>query len=804
MKPSSLALWLAATLLSQPLLAAELQFVDEKPLTTTPKQWLEQRLGVSLAPDYERASLLGHHYSFRQLVNGLPVATIQAAVSVDQTGKPWRIYHNSRPLQSSEPGCDAAGTLDPLLEQLRDGGSDIDTLGPVEAWYWRDGDTLVPALRQRVREHQAGNAKASYVQLFASCDGSRELGRWMDAATTQASRVADAGDIQLEARVFDPDPRTQLRDASLVWHEALQLADAAYQDKVPLPVTLAGGRYLLSGPHARVVDAMEPDTAPFSADSPQAFRLTRDDRGFADINAYYHLDLAQRHLKRLGFADLIPGALDIDTEAGYQDNSLYDPFERRLELGRSGVPDAEDPMVIWHEFGHAVQHHIVPDLGDEADWGAIGEGFSDYLAASHRQRSEAGRQFEPAMVFNWDARFTDRTPRQLDDLRARYHPDYNYPAHRTINGSNGDQLWGTPLFQALLAAVAEQGEGARDEFDRLIIESHFGLGPAIRMPQLARITVDTAARLYPARPYARLLEQAFRQHGLLQAPVNVGLSDGSVIELGQRQSVQLTLTNQGKAPVTLNELALTLPTGLQADPYSWQPATLAAGASMTTTLRLLAQSPLACGDEVALPVNLAMSGTSPTERQWQQSLTLPIGAPIVSRASGQPLTLSDAISDEVRGLSETSLQIESSEARVSDRLQLNLDLQHPALDELEIWLNSPSGTRIQIWNKGYSPLPRLKGVFPTELLPLQPFSALEGEPLAGRWTLEIVDSKPGNRGRINGWSISQRTGAQCSKPVAPPDDGIIHFQVDDGSGGGAANLLWLLPLALWRRLRQRT
>ena len=28
--------------------------------------------------------------------------------------------------------------------------------------------------------------------------------------------------------------------------------------------------------------------------------------------------------------------------------------------------------------------------------------------------------------------------------------------------------------------------------------------------------------------------------------------------------------------------------------------------------------------------------------------------------------------------------------------------------------------------------------------------------------------------------------------------------VDDGSGGGAANLLWLLPLALWRRLRQRT
>ncbi|VFB11074.1 proprotein convertase P-domain-containing protein [Aeromonas salmonicida] len=803
MKPSSLALWLAATMLSQPLLAAELQFVDEKTITTTPQQWLEQHLGVTLAPDYDKASLLGHHYSFRQLVNGLPVATIQAAVSVDKTGKPWRLYHNSRPLQSSEPGCDVGGNLDPLLSQLRDTDSEIDPQGAVEAWYWRDGDTLVPALRQRVREHQAGNAKATYVQLFASCDGSRELGRWMDAASTQASRTADAGDTQVEARVFDPDPRTQLQDASLVWHDELVLADAAYQDRVPLPVTLQGGRYLLSGPHARVVDAMEPDTAPFSSDDPQAFRLTRDDRGFADINAYYHLDLAQRHIKKLGFSGLIPGALDIDTEAGYQDNSLYDPFERRLELGRSGVPDAEDPMVIWHEFGHAVQHHIVPDLGEEADWGAIGEGFSDYLAASHRQRSEAGRQFEPAMVFNWDARFTDRTPRQLDDLRARYHPDYSYPAHRTINGSNGDQLWGTPLFQALLASVTEHGEGARDEFDRVIIESHFGLGPAIRMPQLARITVDTAARLYPARHYASHLEQAFRQHGLLLAPVNIALAEGSAIELGQRQSVQVTLTNQGSAPVTLNELTLTLPAGLQADPYQLQATTLAAGASTTTTLRLLAQSPLACGDEVSLPVSLVMTGTSPTERQWQQPLSLPIGTPIISRATGQPLLLSDAQSEEVRGLSQASLQLEKTNAKVSEQLQLTLDLQHDALDELEIWLNSPSGTRIQIWDKGYSPLPRLKGVFPTELLPLQAFTPLLGEPLAGRWTLEVVDSKPGHQGRINGWSISQRIGAQCGEPIAPPDDGIIHFPVDDSSGGGAANLLWLLPLAIWRRLRQR-
>ena len=125
MKPSSLALWLAATLLSQPLLAAELQFVDEEPLTTTPQAWLEQRLGVTLAPDYDRASLLGHHHSFRMLVNGLPVATTQAAVSIDSAGRPWRLYHNLRPLQSAAPGCDASTSLDPLLDQLHADGSQI-------------------------------------------------------------------------------------------------------------------------------------------------------------------------------------------------------------------------------------------------------------------------------------------------------------------------------------------------------------------------------------------------------------------------------------------------------------------------------------------------------------------------------------------------------------------------------------------------------------------------------------------------------------------------------------------------------
>ena len=394
-----------------------------------------------LAPDYDRASLLGHHYSFRQLVNGLPVAATQAAVGVDGDGRPWRLYHNLRPLQSTAPGCDASGTLDPLLATLRTDGNQIETLGPVEAWYWRDGDTLVPALRQRVREHKAGNAKASQVQLFARCDGEQELGRLGDQATTRPLHVADAGDMQVQARVFDPDPRTRLQDASLVWHDTLVLAEAAYQDPVPLPVSLQAGRYRLSGPHARVVDAMAP-IGPYSSSDVQGFRLTRDDRGFADINAYYHLDLAQRHLKALGFTDLIPGALGIDTDAGYQDNSLYDPFERRLELGRSGVPDAEDPMVIWHEFGHGVQHHILPDLGKRD----TGEPSARALATTWPPVIASAAKPVASSNPPWCSTGMPASPTAPAPARRSARPlpsGLPLPAHRTINGSNGDQLWGT-------------------------------------------------------------------------------------------------------------------------------------------------------------------------------------------------------------------------------------------------------------------------------------------------------------------------------------------------------------------------
>ena len=55
-------------------------------------------------------------------------------------------------------------------------------------------------------------------------------------------------------------------------------------------------------------------------------------------------------------------------------------------FGLGGVDDAEDGEIIVHEYGHAIQDNQVPGFGETPQGGAMGEGFSDYLAAAMSKR----------------------------------------------------------------------------------------------------------------------------------------------------------------------------------------------------------------------------------------------------------------------------------------------------------------------------------------------------------------------------------------------------------------------------------
>ncbi|WP_250132396.1 propeptide, peptidase, partial [Vibrio crassostreae] len=255
------------------------------------------------------------------------------------------------------------------------------------------------------------------------------------------------------------------------------------------------------------------------------------DTRFPQLMVFAHLDQSLRYISSLGF-DVFDAPLEFDGRGLSADNSTYyyGPKATLFGVG-GGSPDALDGDVILHELGHGIHYHIVKDWA-YGHTGAIGEGFGDYWAGSFSFRTQyenaqtRGQEFEIDTVFNWDGYFGVRnTTRSLWNQRARYFRQAEYRPHESVAGELGDELWSTPLFQALKAAVEQYGELAFKEFDSIILESMYGLGRGVKMHDLAESTLFVAQQLYPNRDYAEILKQKFDVHGLIIEPFKVEVPD---------------------------------------------------------------------------------------------------------------------------------------------------------------------------------------------------------------------------------------------------------------------------------------
>ena len=90
--------------------------------------------------------------------------------------------------------------------------------------------------------------------------------------------------------------------------------------------------------------------------------------------------------------------------------------------------------------------------------------------------------------------------------------------------------------------------------------------------------------------------------------------------------------------------------------------------------------------------------------------------------------------------------------------------------QLEIFLRSPVGTEIRLWNRNGEPGTPLHGVFDPDLQPAEGPGALDrlnGEQARGTWTLRAVDRVPGQGGKITRWCL--RLYATDALPPLPGD-----------------------------------
>jgi subtilisin-like proprotein convertase family protein len=106
-------------------------------------------------------------------------------------------------------------------------------------------------------------------------------------------------------------------------------------------------------------------------------------------------------------------------------------------------------------------------------------------------------------------------------------------------------------------------------------------------------------------------------------------------------------------------------------------------------------------------------------------------------------------------------------------LNVTLNISHPNLAELKVYLRGPDGTRIELVSglKGSNLVGTtlddeavtsiLTGTAPYtgSFRPTGALSAFDGKQLNGTWTLEIVDNKRRNAGTLNSWSLTVQWGS---------------------------------------------
>jgi subtilisin-like proprotein convertase family protein len=419
----------------------------------------------------EKPSPSGTHFRYDQYVGEVPVYRAEVVVKVAHDGQLSSLHSTLRPAVAklaTDPGLDAATAM----------AIGRDAVGPTGRPLGDDTVTL------QVVELETGPHLVWLVNIMNDAP----LGDWLvfvDAKTGDLLRVEDRMVYATgSGRVFDPDPRTATNDASLIDSNDSDAAvpfPASYADRTLLDITQAGPNYTLSGPYAQCLDFESPAGAPVTSTDPNGFFFQRSAQGFEDVNVYFHLDQNQRYIQSLGFNNVNNRVQIVDSHGlNGADNAHYVIGSQRLAFGEGGVDDAEDADVILHEYGHSIQHNIVPGWGGGHE-GAMGEGFGDYWAGSYSYA--VNPTFQPRWMFTWDGHNAFWPGRMLVDSTL------SYPA----NCCGGVHASGTLWCSGATDVMRRIGRGV---MDRLMLDHHFALGTSATMADAANQVIQSDLDLY--------------------------------------------------------------------------------------------------------------------------------------------------------------------------------------------------------------------------------------------------------------------------------------------------------------------
>ncbi|CUM39328.1 M4 family metallopeptidase [Streptomyces gardneri] len=326
------------------------------------------------------------------------------------------------------------------------------------------------------------------------------------AGTAAAALLPSPGAVAAalpQARVFMVNPVQSSGDQSLADHKdaASDVPASAYATVSLRNLDASGalsGKWVTvrseTGKPAKVADATT---------------YNRSDDQFEQVMAYFWVNEAQEYLQGLGFGTELPGANDrvqpVRLNQYGADNSFFTDKKDEIRLGKGGVDDAEDADVIVHEYGHAVHDAQVPGFGTNAESGAIGEAFGDYLAVAVGTHAATKYGWplkaDAACVADWDATGYSEAPhclRRIDGTKT--YADREGEVH-----ADGE-IWSRALLDIRTSL------GARTA-DRIIVNAQFGFAPDTSFEAAAKTTIATAQKMYGTAA-AGAVRDAFRARAI--------------------------------------------------------------------------------------------------------------------------------------------------------------------------------------------------------------------------------------------------------------------------------------------------
>jgi len=621
--------------------------------------------------------------------------------------------------------------------------------------------------------------------------------------------VLSLGQIKtVSVGVFTPDLRTMDRQPvpDSLWADITDYPNMPQYIFKNTEVLKSGNKYYLSNSRVTQVDAkalvsIDPVTGDESADSSMFLsenellsfaseealgQLVFTDDAFAQLMAFYHLDLSARYIESLGF-DIFDEPITFDARGLAANNSTYYYGPKAAIFGTGGgSADALDGDIVLHELGHGIHYHIVPDWA-YGHTGAIGEGFGDYWAGSYSYRTQfedavsSGQAFEIDTVFNWDGYFGHKKGiRSLANQDARYFEHAEYRAHEYVVGELGDELWSTPLFQSLKDAVALYQADAFTEFDALVLESMYGLGRGLKMHDLAQNMVYVAKVMYPGKDYADILTRNFNVHGLLKSAFSIKTSSKYI---DPNKALTVTISPTGRQASVQGTVVLS-----GSKEYEFQH-------DKFTTLDISPSLPQikTCGKAMQLETNLTYKFEEGLVSQaWSNIQSMVYGVPKLSNDIKHVDSIIPDAKGSIKGVKTFNLTRTDKNADVGEQFAVFLDIEHDKLSDLKVFLTSPRGTTVNLLEHEKSTTSGFTGYFTTEFDDVM--SVFKGQPSWGTWRLEIIDYATENSGKLKSWSVSPIDSYACT-------DEKNNKKTNQSSGGSTSlSLLTLLLTLLASRL----